>query len=184
MADVYENEDFIVEDGSGFTNASSYTSVAFADKYLTLIGKTGWVDLPEEEKKAKLVVATSYIDNLYPWKGRRKYSNQSLKFPRVEVIDIDGFEVSGIPENLKKAVCEAAYISISTSSLFTTRDENGQVKRQAVENAVEVEYFQSSTESESAYYSIYGVLDSLLKGLYRKKGQAAPVVRRVKRCCW
>lgn len=172
MADIFEPADelikFVVEDGTGKTDANSYTTLEYADAYHKSFGRSEWAELDEEVKKSRLVIATRYIDGTYPWKGTRKYRDQRLAFPRVDIYDNDNFPVEGIPENLKMAVCEAAFLATDGTSLFLVRDANGQVKREAVDNAVETEYYQS--EGSMDYISIYSVLDALLKGLYKTAG--------------
>lgn len=172
MADVFEPTDelikFVVEDGTGKTDSNSYATLEYADSYHKSFGRTDWDELEDDVKRSRLVIATRYIDGTYPWKGTRKYRDQRLAFPRVEIYDNDNFPVEGIPENLIMAVCEAAYLATDGVSLFLVRDANGQVKREAVDNAVETEYYQNGGEVD--YISIYSVLDALLKGLYRKAG--------------
>lgn len=155
----------VVEDGKGKVDSNSYVTLEYADAYHKSFGRTSWEELDEDSRRSRLVIATRYVDATYPWKGTRMYRDQRLAFPRVELYDLDGFPVEGIPENLKMAVCEAAFIAISGNSLFLTRDANGQVKRESVENAVEVEYYQR--ESGNDFVSVYSVLDSLLKGLFK-----------------
>lgn len=185
MADIFEPADelvkFVVEDGTGKTDANSYATIGYADAYHKSFGRSEWAELDEEVKKSRLVIATRYIDGTYPWKGTRKYRDQRLAFPRVEVYDHDGFAVEGIPESLVMAVCEAAFLAMSGNSLFLTRDANGQVKREAVENAVEVEYYQREESGE--YVSIYSVLDALLRGLYRTASTRQKINTRARWVC-
>ena len=157
--------EIIVEDGTCVEGANSYCSVEFADKYLYSRNRLEWAGLDNETKKKCLIIATDYIDSLYKWYGRRKYKRQELSFPRVELFDRDGFYVDGIPMNLQKAVCEAAYLNINTETLFSTKDSEGAIKRQKVDS-LEIEYFQGE-KTETDYSSIYNVLNSLLYGLYK-----------------
>ncbi len=171
----------VIEDGSGKVDSNSYASLEYADAYHRSFGRTSWGELDEDTRRSRLVIATRYIDGTYPWKGTRKYRDQRLAFPRVEVYDHDGFPVEGIPENLVMAVCEAAFLAVDGASLFLVRDANGQVKREAVENAVEVEYYQ--TEGSGEYVSIYSVLDALLKGLFRVAGARQRINTRARWVC-
>ena len=169
---------FNVEDGTCVADANSYISVEDAIQFMTNRGHSSWLALSSAEKKVTLIKGTQYVDNLYTWKGRRKFENQKLSFPRVMIKDLDGFEVKGIPDKLKQAVCEAAFYGYEANTeLWTTHNENGAVKRQKVDGAVEVEFFDS-TETEVDYISKYASLDSLLKGLYIPKGSAASVCAR------
>ena len=93
MADIFEPADelikFVVEDGTGKTDANSYTTLEYADAYHKSFGRSEWAQLDEEVKKSRLVIATRYIDGTYPWKGTRKYRDQRLAFPRVDIYDND-----------------------------------------------------------------------------------------------
>ena len=180
MADVVEEKEIslIVEDGSCVQNANCYVSLDYADEYMRDTGKTGWDDKTDNEKKSFLINATAYIDRTYSrlgWKGIKKYRRkQSLCFPRVELYDKDGYEVEGIPEELKKAVCEAGFISITTS-LFTVKDASGTVKRQKVD-VLEVEYY-SEQDASGEYISRFTVLDYLLADFYKTKNDRKRVIR-------
>lgn len=182
MADVIGEKEvcLIVEDGSCVPNANSYVSLDFADAYMRNTGRSTWFDKTDDERKSYLINATKYIDRTYSkigWKGQKKFHRrQSLCFPRVELFDKDGDEVLGIPTELKEAVCEAGFISIS-SSLFDIKDASGTVKRQKVD-VLEVEYY-SEADSSGGYISRFTVLDSLLSDFYKKKGDGSRVKRAI-----
>src|SRR5574344_1188542 len=135
-----------VEDGTCVSKANTYVSLAEADSYMVDTGRTAWAAMTEEARKSCLINATRYIDHVYAkygWYGRRKYESQPLAFPRVELVDADGFNIAGqLP---------------------------GVVKRVQVP-AIEKEYFENNSDSsEVDYISPYAILDSLLAGLYRTK---------------
>lgn len=158
-----------VEDGTCVANANSYISLEDAIAYQTSRNRTDWLELSDNEKKASLVKATQYVDNLYKWKGIRKYhQEQVLNFPRVNIY-IEGYPVREMPRQILDAVCEAAYYGYQ-EDLFTVREsDSGNVKRtkNLVEDAVEeeIEYFDKST-SKVDFISKYAALDSILRGLY------------------
>ena len=178
MADITEEKEvsLIVEDGSCVPDANSYVSLDFADAYMRNTGRTSWELKTENERKSYLINATKYIDRTYSkigWKGQKKYHrSQCLCFPRVELYDKDGYEVLGIPRELMEAVCEAGFIS-TTTSLFDIKDSAGTVKRQKVD-VLEVEYY-SESDSAGGYISRFTVLDSLLSDFYKKKGDDSRV---------
>lgn len=180
----------IVENGNGQPDANSYCDLDFALEYCTMKGYSDWQKLSENEQKIYLIRGTEFVDNYYEWKGFRRLKNQSMAFPRVELYDTDHYEVEGIPERLKKACVEAAWLNASsgTDTLFTTEDENGKIKRQKVDS-LEVEYFEKSSSSstnssEIDYTSIYGILNKLLKGLYKTGSSASRVCSRVIQTGW
>lgn len=161
--------ELIVEDGNLVEGANSYVSMKEATAYQRRFNRQDWLGLSEDEKKASLIKATQYVDNQFTWKGRRKYQTQELGFPRVMLLDLDGFEVTGIPARLKQAICEAAYYGYQTDLFQTYESEQGIIKRnkERVEGAVEkeVEYFNSK-ETAVDYISKYAALNSLLRGFY------------------
>lgn len=183
MADVETEEkevSLVVEDGSCVPNANCYVSLEYADEYMKNTGHKEWAKLSDNSKKSYLINATKYIDRTYSkigWKGIKKYHrSQSLCFPRVELYDKDGFEVEGIPEELKEAVCEAGFIS-TTTSLFVVKDSSGTVKRQKVD-VLEVEYY-SESDSSGGYISRFTILDSLLADFYKTKADSNRVKRAI-----
>ena len=184
MADkeVEKKISLIVEDGSCVPSANCYVSLEYADEYMRNTGRTSWAEKSEDERKAFLINATKYIDRTYSklgWKGFKKYHRrQALCFPRVELFDKDGDEVLDIPVELKDAVCEAAYINTTVSSLFDIKDASGEVKRQKVD-VLEVEYYSQSEAANGNYISRYTVLDSILAGLYKTKNSYSRIKRAV-----
>lgn len=174
--------EIIVEDGSGISDSNVYCDLDYALEYCVKKGYSSWIDLSEDEQKIFLIRGTEFVDNFYEWKGRTKKGQfQSLAFPREEIYDDRGFELVGIPNKLKRACIEAAFLNSEsgTDTLFTTKDENGNIKKQKVD-ALEVEYFNKSESSNTNtvdYTSIYDVLNKLLKGLY-KDGETSKVCTR------
>lgn len=168
--------DLIVESGAAIPFANSYVSMEYADTYCKDRNYTTWLTQSEYVRKAAIIKAMDYVDNLFPWKGRKMYKHQTLSFPRVDIIDGDGFDRTGeIPEQLKKAVCEAAFYAYKQFSLFSKKDPNGAVKKdrkKADVTEIEKEYF-SSSEFTIDWTSAYQSLDSLLDGLFIKKGDVS-----------
>ena len=172
----------IVEDGSGISDSNSYCDLDFALEYCVNHGYTSWIDMTEDEQKVYLIKGTSFVDNFYEWKGYKRTSVQSLESPRNGLIDNNRTEILGIPNNLKKAVIEAAFINLSSEvdNLFVSRDENGAIKRQKVDE-LEVEYFGESetAEAEAEYKTTYQVLNKLLKGLYKEKEMSSVCTKAI-----
>lgn len=169
-----------VENGEGIEDANSYVDLAFANQFMANMGRKEWLALEDDIKKISLVKATSYVDNLFTWKGTKATQQQALSFPRLNIVDLDGFEVVGIPTKLKQAVCEAAFYGFS-EELFATYDTNGAVKKHSLRSKASVveeeesfEYF-SSAEIEVENISKYAALNSLLKGLYKSKSDRSSV---------
>lgn len=96
---------------AGAADANSYASVAEADAYLAVRGDTStWTALTTGQKEAKLQWAAIYIDTLN-FRGTRSTSTQGLQWPRVGVVDRDGYTVASdaIPQALKNAQAEMAF---------------------------------------------------------------------------
>lgn len=173
----------IVEDGSGLQNANSYCDLDYALEYCTNKGYASWLSLSENEQKVFIIRGTEFIDNFYMWKGRKGKGSQALSFPRLDLYDDDHYLINGIPDKLKKACLEAAFLNSTSGAdtLFTTKDENGAIKRQKVDS-LEVEYFsnqQNETNQNAVdYTTIYDILNKLLKGLYKEKGDGGSVCTR------
>ena len=173
----------VVENGTGLPDANSYCDLDYAVEYCTMKGYTDWLKLSENEQKIFIIRGTEFVDNFYTWKGIRHRQSQSMAFPRDDIYDDDRYPVDGIPDKLKKACIEAAFLNASSSAntLFSTKDENGKVKKQKVDT-LEVEYFNAEqsglTAAEVDYKTIYDILNKLLKGLYKTGDDANHVCTR------
>ncbi len=190
MADTTEavydyNIELRIEDGSCVESANSYVSIAYADKYCMEHNYDTWMTQSEYVRKAAIIKAMDYVDNIFDWRGRRKFRDQLLRFPRVEIFDDDRFCYDGIiPEQLKKAVCEAAFYVVEQYSLYVTSGgENGPLKKdrkKAGPTEIEKEYSKDNymtikdilgDKSKIDYTSKYQSLDTMLKGLFWAKGK-------------
>ena len=183
------NIELVVEEGKGSIDSNSYVSAAYADTYAKNRNYDTWLSQTDYVKKASIIKAMDYVDNLFNWKGTRKFKNQALSFPRVNIIDNDGFDRSGeIPENLKKAVCEAAFYVVDQYTLFGKTDPDGPIKinkerKKAdvaeIETEVERKFF-TKDEVRIDWNSAFQSLDTLLKGLFNDKNAAGSVNVRVR----
>ncbi len=99
--------EFVVEDGSGKTNATSYGSVEAADQYHLNRGNTMWAALTPEAKQQNLNKASEYADQRFGkrWLGERGSVTQALDWPRSYVT---GVEPDEIPVKLQYATFEYA----------------------------------------------------------------------------
>ena len=67
------NIDLIVEDGRGVSNANSYVSTEYADAFAKNRNYDTWLTQSNYVKRAAVIKAMDYVDNIFNWKGRRKY---------------------------------------------------------------------------------------------------------------
>jgi len=165
MADI----EFIVENGTNVENANSYATLAYFNTYCTIHGYDISA-LTDEEKKVLIIKGTEFVDNFFLWKGTKKYADQPLSFPRNGIFDKNREEITGIPEGLKKAVCEASFIA-KTKNLWNTKSRKGDIASEAVSGAVSVSYFQNEdykvNSAGTTYTSVYESVNILLRGLYK-----------------
>lgn len=103
---------FIVEDGTGKIDATSYCTVEFADAYFEDRGNAVWAAIvADTTKEVALIKATDYIDSRFgaSFKGTPYYPDtpQALAFPRTAPC------ITGIPTVLKRACCEYALRALS-----------------------------------------------------------------------
>lgn len=102
---------FIVEDGTGKTDATSYVDVTTATDYISINPhEVTWTSTSLDRKQNVLMWATQLIDTSVEFYGVKRYPSASLRFPRSGLVDPDGYPISEdeIPVPLKKAVAEFA----------------------------------------------------------------------------
>lgn len=153
----------VVEDGTGKTDANSYVSVVFADDYFSSRGVTEWTSLTNDAKEQALIRATDYIDNIFQWCGKQVSSEQSLRFPRVNLKDYEGNEITGIPNRLKQAVCDVAVIASKDGELFVTAEQNGDVVSETITT---LSFTYSKNERTTTSKTLYDAVNTKLRGLY------------------
>lgn len=164
----------IVEDGTGLNNSNSYVSIAFADDYFSA-RNDDWQGKQDAEKERALVLATDFVDNMFVWRGRKKTQEQALAFPRVEIMDIDRYEVNGIPVKLKQAVCDAAMETFDGGTLFETAEAAGAVTSEHI-GSISFSYDVSLKKQD---VTLFDSVNKKLRGLYRDTSQKGIVVSRV-----
>ncbi len=140
----------IVEDGTGLDNSDSYASIAFCDTYFDARGNATWGSASTAEKEIALVKATQFIDTYYTFPGWRLTVEQSLQWPRAYAYDKEGNEFEGIPRPLKQMTAECAVRAL-TSELQQDMDMIGNIRRERVDGAVEVEYADGGARQEAMY---------------------------------
>jgi len=155
----------IIEDGTGLNNSNSYCNLDFADNYFSTRGITTWSDLEEEQKEVCLIKATDFIDNSFDWNGIKNTYEQALKFPRKNLINNDGYEVKGIPTELKEAVCECALKVSQQVELYQTEESNGAVTSEKIGELS----FSYDTSKKAKDKTLYDVINLRLRGLFKDK---------------
>lgn len=147
----------VVEDGTKPTGANTYASVETADAYLADRALTAWDDATTAEKETALVKAADYLNSL-SWRGR-KVSQRVMSWPRCDVVDSDGYEVSSgvVPVEVVAACCYMAGEFIGGADPLAAQDR--QLSSMKV-GSIEMSWEQGSNPAPQ-----YPALRSILRGL-------------------
>jgi len=97
---------FVVEDGTGLSNANALISVSFADEYHTDRGRADWTGA-DSVKQAAIVRATDYVCTRFRIKYPKVEDAQSLSFPIVLNNE------AAMPLKMQQAVAEYALRAMS-----------------------------------------------------------------------
>ena len=162
----------IVEDGTGLANAESYVSVADANTYHSKIGNDAWADLDTSVKEQLLRKATDYMVAQYrlQYAGYRRYSTQSLDWPRLYVPLIDSLSANVFPQyvdfdivptTVKNACAELA---LKAYTAILMQDLTQGVIREKVD-VIEVEYDKFSPQQTR-----YEQIDAMLSVFFKQQG--------------
>lgn len=132
---------FVVEDGSGLPDATSYLSVGEADDILAMNihVSSDWAALDTADKERLLAWASRYLDERTKWRGRRMSEDSGLRWPRLGVIDRDGNLIPDdvIPRQLKVATAEMARY-LRAEDRTVERDQDGLARLKA--DVIELEF--------------------------------------------
>ena len=162
----------IVEDGTGLANAESYVSVVDANTYHSKIGNDAWADLDTSVKEQLLRKATDYMVAQYrlQYAGYRRYSTQSLDWPRLYVPLIDSLSANVFPQyvdfdivpvTVKNACAELA---LKAYTAILMQDLTQGVIREKVD-VIEVEYDKFSPQQTR-----YEQIDAMLSVFFKQQG--------------
>lgn len=152
----------VVEDGTGLSTAESYISVADADTYIAAYkgANTTWDDATEGAKEIAARQATQYLDGVYNWKGEILLSTQALDWPRQNVYDELGEEITGIPVCLEQACATTMFLIVTGEELTANVGRDDQVKRKKID-IIETEW-----ESGASQQPTFPEIGRLLSGLF------------------
>ena len=152
----------IVEDGSGVTGANSYVSLADVSQYCSDMGYSKWFLATESEQTSAILRAMKYIDR-FDFIGVKNQIINNLEWPRDDAYDRNGILIASdsIPERLKSAVCEAAYIELVNFGKLQPSIDRAGLKREEYGD-VKFEYFNSGKMNPS-----FSVISGLLVGLVK-----------------
>ena len=153
---------FVVEDGTGKSDANSYISVADADAYWADRGTPAeWTAASSGDKEEALVKATDYIDAHYRWiVGTIGSTTQALAWPRNNALDRFGryYDTDEVPGVVEASACELAQKVLEGDTLIT--DIEDRVTREKI-GPIETEYSGGGSTGQTSY----SYVDQLLAGL-------------------
>jgi hypothetical protein len=114
---------FLVEDGTGLADATSYASIASANAFHSarLTSRDLWFGLNVTEQQAALVDATAALDAGHTWRGLRLKNFQALGHPRQLIQDDDGRTISTLTALARVAEATAFLAARIAGQEFTER---------------------------------------------------------------
>lgn len=163
---------FVVEDGTGLPNATSYVSLEEANDILTTnIHNTSWDALGDSDKERLLAWSTSLLDAKADWEGQKAYPSSALRWPRKYVVDRDCIAIPSnvIPLQLKQATAQYARFLVD-SDRTSEQETDGLTK--IVVDVIELEF-----DSSYRLASVPSYIDDLLYGIGRIKGASSRVAK-------
>ena len=105
----------VVEDGTGLATADSYLSIAGMTAYVAayMRSSTVWSAASTTEQEEWLREGTQALNALFArrWRGIKVLQTQSLDFPRIGIVDDDGFSVlsTTVPVRIANACAEMTW---------------------------------------------------------------------------
>lgn len=172
---------FVVEDGTGKSDANSYCSIAYADAYhADVTGSADWAGATESAKQSALLRATQYLDLQYGswWRGYRANgfgadddTEQALDWPRIQAYDQDGwpYDEDTLPTRLLQATCEMALAFLKGDDPLATIADPGAL---ASESVTVGPIRESKTYIGGKPYGyVYRKIDALIRPLITDGGE-------------
>jgi hypothetical protein len=153
---------FALEDGTGIQDANAYVDTSYVEGYLMGERLARFTALTENEKEAAIIAGSQLVDISYDWIGNRKSLEQGLNWPRTEA-ELHGFIVEGIPTAVKKATCEAVYLSMTEESLYNNENDR-EIQSEQVD-VIKVSYVNPKDMVKETV-TRFEILDKILRGLY------------------
>lgn len=157
----------VVEDGSGKSDADAFISVSDLETYLDARGHDH-SSYHSGEKEQAIVRATDYLTDAFRWAGyRRRGRDQSLEWPRIGLVDKDGYSIDEdeIPVEVEAAAAETAWYELQNPNglqpVYTPHDRVTMLKA----GPVALTFDKSSTDPEGARPIILIVRDLIAEFL-------------------
>lgn len=161
---------FVVEDGTGKSDATAYIEVTDADQVVIDYSLSWPSGYTTNQKKKALNIGSRYMDARFDgkWKGYRGSQSQSMAWPRVDVVDTDGWwiDTNEIPAKLKQSAVEVATYFAESGSAFPTLDDGGTLSRKKIKvDVIEIEKeWLAGNAGSQINAKVDALLDPYLKG--------------------
>jgi hypothetical protein len=138
---------FIVEDGTGLENSTSYVALdyasTYAESFFSEADYTTWSEASDASLERVLNRATMYLDSTYQFLGEKSTATQALQFPRAYLYDFKGDLISGVPNDIKKAVCLAAIRLLNGINMSPDLERGGKVIREKID-VIDISYSEGA----------------------------------------
>jgi len=157
----------VVEDGTGVAGAVAYSTATELRDYVPRGGLAVPSGATDEQLEAALVRGTAYVEAAFSsrWPGVRETEDQGLAWPRADALDIEGYELSGVPQALKNACMEAALIEANEAGALTEALERGGMLIRKKTGPLEKEYAAGAPVG-----TVYPVIKQCLASIMRLGG--------------
>jgi len=157
---------FVVETGSGLTNANAYVSVAAFKSYHDDRGNSyaGYADAAIEKA---IVRASDYLDFRFTFIGYRTLVTQSMEFPRENAYYRDGRKAMGVPAEIAQACSEYALRALAAPLApdpITDASGRSVILERKQLGPLEVEK-EFSRDGSASSFKPYPAVDAMLREL-------------------
>jgi hypothetical protein len=150
---------FEVETGTGSETANSYTTVEYADDYLSIKANSAtWLALSDTVVQNYLMWATRLLDQRATYAGTKVYPDAALEWPRNYVYDRNDLAVCNdcVPHEIQDAVVEIAYNLFAndidpSDSGGSAGTAGGAIKRIKAD-VVEIEYTEGTAATSGGNF--------------------------------
>lgn len=161
---------FVVEDGSGKSDANAYDTVEGVDLYWDNHGTPqNWGSASQAEKEQRIRLATQWLDINFghEYRGKKAYYESALLFPRFGLYDSEGYcrdTSEYLPQELKDALAEVADRVDITSDLTPDITTPGNIKSETIKVGpiTESKTYEPARSQEVSYPKIERILRPLL----------------------
>ena len=175
-----------IETGQMEPGANSYATVADVDEWQSARNSETWPPAPESTdpdnpepdtnmaaKEAAILKAVDYLNGLN-WTGLRAAPGRLMAWPRLGVVDVDGFAIASnhVPQAVKAACAYLAGLAFEGIDLQPVLERGGRIQSQSI-GRLSKSFFPDAPGRET-----FSALSDLLGGFLRAPGaDTSPLTR-------